>query len=315
MVGRNLAQRSLRLVHGIQVDERDAARVEALARFRRHRAAMGIRSRLAGVDPAGRVRGRLAHEANEMFDALTYGKGSSLLRMIEQFIGEEEFRKESATTSQALLRQHRDRRSVGGSRTTPPVSPSERSWTPGFTSGVSPARGVPTGSGIKISQRRYLTIPDESDQTLWQIPVQTRQLGNSDATRSSSSRELRQPALRIGQWSGSQRRWSRVLPSQVRGRLVLGSRGEAGDLDDLKRYIVIDDTWAFVESGQQSAADYLRLASAYRQRDRASHMGSGPRRGGHDRPPSGRRRPSPALRYLGERAGRAGVLSTRMGAS
>ena len=27
-----------------------------------------------------------------MFDALTYGKGSSVLRMIEQFIGEEAFR-------------------------------------------------------------------------------------------------------------------------------------------------------------------------------------------------------------------------------
>ncbi|MDH3500803.1 MAG: M1 family metallopeptidase, partial [Acidimicrobiia bacterium] len=31
-------------------------------------------------------------EANEMFDALTYGKGSSVLRMIEQYLGEEAFR-------------------------------------------------------------------------------------------------------------------------------------------------------------------------------------------------------------------------------
>ena len=36
---------------------------------------------------------RSPDEAQAMFDALTYGKGSALLRMIEQFIGEEPFRK------------------------------------------------------------------------------------------------------------------------------------------------------------------------------------------------------------------------------
>ena len=49
-----------------------------------------------GVDrsPPGAVEFEVESpdEANEMFDALTYGKGSSLLRMIEQFIGEEAFR-------------------------------------------------------------------------------------------------------------------------------------------------------------------------------------------------------------------------------
>ena len=48
--------------------------------------------------------------------------------------------------------------------------------------------------------------------------------------------------------TGCLRPWSRRLAS----------------LTDLERYALIDDTWAFVESGQQSAADYLRLASAYR---------------------------------------------------
>ena len=87
---------------------------------------------------------------------------------------------------------------------------------------------VPTGNGIKISQRRYLTIPDESDQTLWQVPVQTRQLGNSDATEKFLLKDAEtDPRLRIGQWSDRQRRRSRLLSGQVRGRAVLGSSREA----------------------------------------------------------------------------------------
>src|SRR5690606_2555786 len=35
-------------------------------------------------------------------------------------------------------------------------------------------------------------------------------------------------------------------------------------MDDQERFVLIDDTWAMVESGQSSVADFLRLAEAYR---------------------------------------------------
>jgi puromycin-sensitive aminopeptidase len=121
---------------------------------------------------------------------------------------------------------------------------------------------VPAGNGIKISQRRYLTIPDESDQTLWQVPVQTRQLGNSDATEKfilkdpEATRPFESANGVIVNAGGHG--FYRV---RYEGGLFSALVGKLGALDDLERYILIDDTWAFVESGQQSPADYLRLAS------------------------------------------------------
>jgi hypothetical protein len=67
-----------------------------------------------------------------MFDALTYGKGSSVLRQIEQYLGEEQFPAGSGRLPpHARLRQHRDEPTCGRDSTEPPVSTSGRSWTPG----------------------------------------------------------------------------------------------------------------------------------------------------------------------------------------
>ena len=52
-----------------------------------------------------------------MFDVLTYQKGGALLRMLEQYLGEERFREGvSHYLQQARLREHRDQRPVGRHR-------------------------------------------------------------------------------------------------------------------------------------------------------------------------------------------------------
>ena len=53
-------------------------------------------------------------DCRSMFDILTYEKGASVLRMLEQYLGAERFRKGIALLSQeARVRQRRDQRSVG----------------------------------------------------------------------------------------------------------------------------------------------------------------------------------------------------------
>ena len=124
---------------------------------------------------------------------------------------------------------------------------------------------VPTGDGIRISQRRYLVIPDESDQTLWQVPVQTRRLGDTEATEKFLLKEAETTRpfesaqgviVNAGGHGFYRVRYEAGLFSALVDKL--------SSLTDLERYVLIDDTWAFVESGQQSAGDYMRLASAYR---------------------------------------------------
>jgi puromycin-sensitive aminopeptidase len=206
-------------------------------------------------------------EANEMFDALTYGKGSSLLRMIEQFIGEEAFRQGVGN----YLRDHAYGNTVTAdlwaglnSASGQPVGEIMDTWI--LQRGFPQLEVVPSGSGIRISQRRYLTIPDESDQTLWQVPVQTRQLGNSDATEKFL---LKEPEVDRDFDSANGvivnaggHGFYRV---RYEGGLFTALVDNLSSLDELERYMLVDDTWAFVESGQQPSTDYLRLVSAYRE--------------------------------------------------
>lgn len=209
---------------------------------------------------------RSPDEANEMFDALTYGKGSSLLRMIEQFIGEEAFRQGVG----AYLRDHAYANTV----------------TSDLWAGLNGASGQPVGEimdtwilqhgfpqlevdrvpgGVKVRQRRFLTIPDESDQTLWQIPLQLR--GVAEGSQFHEKRLVTEPetmidfsdAKRVIANAGGHGFYRVKYDDGLFSALV----DELGSLEDLERYVLIDDTWAFVESGQLSASDFLRLASAY----------------------------------------------------
>ena len=111
-------------------------------------------------------------EADEMFDALTYGKGSALLRMIEQYLGVEVFRKGVAT----YLERHSYANTVTSdlwagldSASGEPVGPIMDTWIlqggyPQVSVNVEP-------DGVRLRQRRF-TLLENDDPTLWQIPIQ-----------------------------------------------------------------------------------------------------------------------------------------------
>ncbi|HEY7705188.1 MAG TPA: M1 family metallopeptidase [Acidimicrobiia bacterium] len=208
-------------------------------------------------------------EANEMFDALTYGKGSAILRMMEQYIGEEAFRRgvgdylvahEHANTVTADLWKGLDGASgvgVGGIMDT---------WI--LQRGFPQVEVRLSGPSVTIAQRRYLTIPDESDQTRWRIPIQLRGatkagpfeeklLLTDDETTVSLDDEVGWLTANADGWGF----YRTLYPADLLRSLV----ARLGELTPLERYVIIDDAWAFVESGQMRAAHYLELASAYGQ--------------------------------------------------
>jgi puromycin-sensitive aminopeptidase len=206
-------------------------------------------------------------EANEMFDALTYGKGSSVLRMIEQFIGEESFRRGVGD----YLRRHAYGNTV----------------TADLWAGLNGASGQPVGEimdtwilqrgfpqidvqsapeGIRVSQRRFLTIPDETDQTIWKVPLQVRGIAEEPFAEKFLLAQT-EATIPVGDLSlvvanAGGHGFYRV---RYDDKLFAALVDHLPRLDDLERFIIADDTWAFVESGQASAADFMRLAGAYRE--------------------------------------------------
>lgn len=206
-------------------------------------------------------------EANEMFDALTYGKGSSLLRMIEQFIGEDAFRQGVGN----YLRKHaygntvtEDLWSGLNDASDQPVGEIMNTWI--YQRGYPQLEVTRTGSGLKVLQRRFFTIPDESDNTLWQVPMQVR--GNAGGTTFQQKFLLTEPeaTIDVGEIdlvvaNAGGHGFYRVLYSP---ELLDALVEELPLLEDLERFTIIEDAWAFVESAQLSAADYLRLAESYK---------------------------------------------------
>lgn len=206
-------------------------------------------------------------EAQEMFDALTYGKGSSLLRMIEQYIGAEPFRQGVGN----YLRRHAYGNTVTADlwnglnqASGTPVGEIMDTWL--YQRGFPQIEVTRTGSGLKFLQRRFFTIPDETDTTLWQVPLQIRGVGKDGEFSEKFLLVDGEDALAVGEVefavaNAGGHGFYRVLYSpELLDALVANLPG----LEDLERFTVIDDAWAFVESGQLSASDYMRLAEAYK---------------------------------------------------
>jgi puromycin-sensitive aminopeptidase len=120
-------------------------------------------------------------EVDQMFDAITYGKGSAVLHMIDDFIGVENFRKGVGD----YLRKHSYANTVTSDlwegldgASDEPVSSIMDTWV--YQRGFPQVDVKGIKGGIRLGQRRYLVIPDETDTTIWKVPVLIR--GSADGT-------------------------------------------------------------------------------------------------------------------------------------
>jgi puromycin-sensitive aminopeptidase len=207
-------------------------------------------------------------EANEMFDALTYGKGSSVLRQIEQYLGEEVFRRGVGD----YLRTHSYANTVTGDlwagldrASGLEVGAIMDTWI--LQEGFPQVDVSLTDGGIRLDQRRFLFIPNETDQTLWKIPVQIRGASGGRPFEERVLLETSRADVPIQgpiDWlivNAGGHGFYRVTYAES---LAKALRANVAELDDNERYVLISDTWAMVESGQIGAADFLELAAAYR---------------------------------------------------
>ena len=208
-------------------------------------------------------------EADEMFDSLTYGKGSSVLRMIEMFMGEEDFRQGVGD----YLRRHSYANSVTGDlwegldrASQWPIGAIMDTWI--LQGGFPQIEVSPDEAGLKLRQRRYMAIPDESDQTLWQVPIRIR--GESNGLTFAHNILLTEPETFLALDgdpdyvvlnAGGHGYYRALYSPDLFSKLV----ERVGELDDIERFSLAADTFAFVHSGQVQATTFLELAPAYRR--------------------------------------------------
>ncbi|MGC2276207.1 MAG: M1 family metallopeptidase, partial [Candidatus Binatus sp.] len=119
---------------------------------------------------------RSPEDCRAMFDILTYEKGAAVLRMLEQFLGENVFR----DGIRLYLKKHQfnntetsDLWDALEAASREPVRKMMDSWIfqPGFP--IIDAAPTADGRGLKISQRRFFYLVEDNAQ-LWHVPVMVR---------------------------------------------------------------------------------------------------------------------------------------------
>ncbi len=220
-------------------------------------------------------------EADAMFDVLTYEKGASVLRMLEQYLGAAVFR----DGVRAYLKRHAyDNADTGdlwqalGQAARQPIPEVMDGWilTPGYplVSARLEARE------LVLSQRRFTYLPEplpgsppspEPGQR-WRVPVQIR-IGAGG--RAASERlMLSEPETRVALPAGFDAvvvnegghgfyrvRYSSELLERLLGRLP--------ELLPIERFNLVNDAWAVTVAGLMALPDYLDLTAHFRgERDR-----------------------------------------------
>ncbi|MGB7052700.1 MAG: M1 family metallopeptidase, partial [Acidimicrobiales bacterium] len=208
-------------------------------------------------------------EAEGMFDVLTYQKGGSVLRMLEQFIGADAFRRgvsdyltthahgntETADLWDALERSSgRDIRGIMGTF---------------IDQGGYPLVRVDEQGSLSQAPFSYRGRPGGAIGSHWQVPVLLRSLG-IDADGTSGPAPDPEPVLLdrptaeaagrgVGLVNAGGSGYYRVAyPSAVLTRLS----SALGQLAPLERYNLVSDTWAAVLSGDGELGDFLHLAES-----------------------------------------------------
>lgn len=212
-------------------------------------------------------------EAEAMFDVLTYQKGGSVLRMLEQYLGAEVFRKgishylhthahgntETADLWSAL-------EAVSGE----PVRQTMDSW---ILQGGYPLVTVDLGAdgqSLSLGQHRFFYAGTPTDDR-WVIPINLRAsvggrvvtrrlLLDTEATTVEMGGNVDWAVVNEGSWGFYRVRYS----AELLGRLT----GDIGTIaDPLERLSLVGDTWASVVAGSQTLEDLLVLLDALRDEE------------------------------------------------
>jgi puromycin-sensitive aminopeptidase len=216
-------------------------------------------------------------EISQLFDAISYSKGASIIRMLEQFIGPEKFRK----GLNEYLYEHKYGNAKGNDlweamekESGLPVVKTMESWIiqTGFPVLKSKIERKENEITINLSQKRFLynTAKSNEDQTVWKIPVLIGIQGNPETTSHLVSHP--NEVVTIKTEKAHSPNWIKINSLQT------GFYRVQYEDDDLNRLIpavkslnlpradrlgLQSDTFALTRSGLIPAVDFLELSQAY----------------------------------------------------
>jgi puromycin-sensitive aminopeptidase len=214
-------------------------------------------------------------DAEAMFDVLTYEKGASVLRMLEQYLGPDVFRDG--------VRRYLDRHAYKNTETGDlwaalgeasgqPIPAIMDGWI--FHPGYPLLSVEQAGGELVLRQERFSYLPDEgSAGQRWQVPLQVRLIAG-DRTRlerfllaDAEARLPLPPDFRAALANEGGHGFYRIRYAPALLESLLGLLPEG--LSPIERFNLVNDCWALVLAGLMPLTDYLDLTARFRgERDK-----------------------------------------------
>ncbi len=219
-------------------------------------------------------------EIGQLFDAISYSKGGSILRMLEQFLGADDFQKG--------LQVYLDRHKYGNARTRDlwdalseasgqPVAEIMDTWTTqtGFpVVDVSVDRGA-QGTEVRLSQHRFLYEDllgyGNGGGGAWKVPIGVRTAGDPEPVRTLMDGP--NATVRLTSAGGDAKEdWIKVNPGHTGFYRVKYPPSELERLTDPIRTLALPaadrlgtqgDAYALVKGGHIPATQFLSVAEAF----------------------------------------------------
>lgn len=221
-------------------------------------------------------------EIGQLFDAISYSKGASVLRMLETFLGAETFQQGLhlyLTKHQYDNAVRRDLWNALGEASGQPVADIMDTWVmqTGYPVLDTRLERSPSGINVHLTQRKFtyddILSPDESDSAIWRVPVGIR----SEGATTSLLMDGRETSNTL-ESSNGESAWVKVNPEQTGFYRVKYSpedlqslaepiRSKALSASD--RLGIQNDAYALCRAGMIPATDFLAIAEAYKNEDNA----------------------------------------------
>ena len=207
-------------------------------------------------------------DCRAMFDILTYEKGAAVLRMLEQYLGDEVFR----DGIRLYLKKHQ----FGNTETTDlwdaletasrePARKMMDSWIfqPGFPI-LDASRGA-DGIGLTISQRRFFYLPEDNDQ-LWHVPVMVRAKTDRGVSNHKLLLTAREATLDLPgsvEWALLNEGGHGFYRVHYAPDLLASITKNLDALAPIERFGLVSDTWAATVAGLGPLSEFLKMAGLF----------------------------------------------------
>jgi len=207
-------------------------------------------------------------QANQAFDAITYAKGESVIRMLEAYVGADPWRdgvrrymKEHAYGNTVSEDLWRDMEAATGK----PIAAIAHDFTlqPGVPM-IRVEQATCAGGNItlKLTQGEFTSDRPDKKPLSWHVPVIAQTIGAATAARTlvgDAAATLEVPGCGAIIVNAGQSGYYRTLYAPAQFAAIKQDFAKLAPIDQLG---VMSDTWALGMAGLQPISDYLDLAQA-----------------------------------------------------